>query len=104
MFGRLEDMKTRAVFDRVAAGTLYTPGKTYRLDIFAAAVGGSRSAFYDYAFPDTAAKQAHLDYIRQNARFYRDIGITAADRVLSLSTCSYEYQDARTIVFARLTE
>lgn len=102
MFGTLPRMKEQEYFDRVTEGMLYTPAKTYRLEIFAVVVAGSVSDFYQYAFPDITGREAHLDMIRKYAKHYRDVGVTVNDQLIALSTCSYEYKNARTIVFAKL--
>jgi len=102
MFGTLRQMREQAAFDRVKEGTLSTPGGTYRLEIFAVVAADSRSRFYDYIFASPDSKTAHLDMVRAQAIFYRGIGVTADDRILALSTCSYEYIDARTLVIARI--
>jgi sortase B len=102
MFGQLAKMKEKATFDKVTAGTLYTPEKTYRLQIFATVVAGSKSDFYNYAFPDQASIEAQLQMIRQYAKQYRDIGVSTKDKFIALSTCSYEYKNARTLVIAKL--
>ena len=104
MFGRLACMKEQETFDRVAEGMLYTPEKTYHLEIFAVVVTDVKSDFYRYVFPDIASRGDHLQMIRENAMQYQEIGVTENDRLIALSTCSYEYKDARTIVIARLAE
>ena len=104
MFGRLRDMKERECFDRVTSGTLYTPATTYSLDIFALVIADAASGFYRYAFPDTASKEEQLTMIRDYALYYRDIGVSANDRLISLSTCSSEYEESRAIVIARISE
>ncbi|MCL2107352.1 MAG: class B sortase [Oscillospiraceae bacterium] len=102
MFQNLVKYKDRAFFDRHKTGYLYTPGRSWRLEIFAAAVTDQNSAFYRYAFLSPAEKDAHLHMLKSTALFYRDIGVTAEDVLLTLSTCSYEFEDARTVVLARL--
>ena len=102
MFRYLSRMRDADWFGRVTQGLLYTPGKTYRLEFFAAALADSRSDFYQYAFPSPYQCQSHLDMIRAKAAQYRDIGMAETDRLLTLSTCSYEYDGARTLVIARL--
>jgi sortase B len=102
MFGTLEKFKEKAYFDGHTAGILYTPGQTYRLEIFAVAVTGADSPCYGYAFVSPAEREAHLGYIRDAAKYWRDTGVTEKDRLLVLSTCSYEYKDARTLLFAKL--
>ena len=104
MFGSLARMKERAVFDQVTGGILYMPGKTSRLEIFAVVLASSRSDFYQYSFPSPASRREHLDTIRRLAMHYRDIGVTDGDRLIVLSTCSYEYEGARTLVIARIVD
>ena len=104
MFGRLVRIKEQETFGSVAEGMLYTPEKTYRLEIFAVVVTDVKSDFYRYVFPDIASRGDHLQMIRENAMQYQEIGVTENDRLIALSTCSYEYKDARTIVIARLAE
>jgi len=102
MFGKLKQLRGQATFDRVPEGMLYTLERTYRLEIFASVLTPATSAFYHYVFLGEKSREAHLEMIHENAVCYRDIGVTADDRLLVLSTCSYEYEDARTVIVARL--
>jgi len=102
MFQNLVLFKDKAFFDSHASCTLYTPGKTYRLEIFAVAVVGQSSSCYEFAFASPGERQAHLREIKNSAMHHRDIAVTADDRLVLLSTCSYEYTGARTVVAARL--
>jgi len=104
MFGGLSKFKDRDYFNAHRTGTLYTPDAAWPLEIFAVAVAGAVSDYYGYVFESPERCQAHLDMIRDGAMFYRDIGVTRGDRILTLSTCSYEYEDARTLVIARIAE
>jgi len=104
MFGQLKRLRTQANFDKVTEGILYTPGKTYRLEIFAAVLADRASEFYQYIFPDPRSREAHLDMIRAQAVCYRSIDVAVNDRLLVLSTCSYEYEGARTLVIAKIAE
>jgi len=102
MFGNLHRMRERATFGKVTEGALFTPEGTFRLEIFASVLASSTSEFYQYIFPSRESRRAHLEAIRGQAAFYRDIGIAPEDRLLTLSTCSYEYEGARTLVIARI--
>jgi len=104
MFQPLRRMRDHETFDRVTEGTLYMPGKTYRLEFFASVLASSTSELYNYIFPSRESRQAHLTSIRRQAVCYRDIGVTADDRLLLLSTCSYEYSGARTLVAAKIAD
>jgi sortase B len=102
MFGTLVKFKEKEFWDSHATGTLYTPGKTYGLELFAVAITSHISAYYGYAFVSPSEREAHLQMIKNTAKYYRDVGITEKDRILALSTCSYEYKNARTLVLFKI--
>jgi len=102
MFHNLTLFKDKSFWDSHPSATLYTQDFTYRVEIFAAAVIKQDSALYEYAFASPAERMAHLDEIRSCAMFYRDIGVTETDRIVTLSTCSYEFSGARYIVLGVL--
>jgi len=102
MFGALKRLRSRETFDEVTEGMLYTPERTYRLEIFASALTRWDSEFYHFVFRSQSSRERHLDLLRSMALHYRDIGITYEDRLVVLSTCSYEFDGARTVVIARL--
>ena len=104
MFSDLAKFKEKAYFESHASGTLYTPQGTYPLKIFAVTIADASSDFYDYAFESPARCQAHLDMIRKKAMHNRDVGVTCDDRLLTLSTCSYEFKTARTLVIAKIAQ
>jgi len=104
MFQNLINFKERSFFDSHTSAVLFTEDKTWSLEIFAVAVISPYSELYNYAFVSINEKERHLQTIKEKAMFYRDTGVTANDRIVILSTCSYEYEDARTAVVARLFE
>jgi sortase B len=44
-----------------------------------------------------------LNYINSKATQYRDIGVTASDRLVALSTCESATTNGRIILFGRLS-
>lgn len=102
MFAALIDFKEREFFDTHSSGKLYTPEKTYNLEIFACIVTKSTSEVYRYGFESTNEKSQHIEMLKENAKFWRDVGIDNTSKILVLSTCSYEYRDARTVVLAKI--
>ncbi len=104
MFQNLSKFKEKDFFDAHPTFTLYTPKKTFNPEVFAVAVVNPNSELYKYAFFSNSEKRAHLELLKQEAVFYRELDVTQDDCIVILSTCSYEYQDARTIVAARLPE
>ena len=104
MFQNLIKFKEQAFWDSHWFATLCTPEHTYILEFIAVAVIRPDSGLYRYAFASPSGRTAHLEEIRSAAKFYRDAGMTGDDRIVTLSTCSYEFNDARTVVIAKLCE
>ena len=100
MFADICKFKSPDYFDSHRYGWLFTPETVYRLDFFAVCLTDWNDSIYsDYA--DTATQTGH---IRDIAKIYEDAEIADSDRLILLSTCSYEFQNARTVLVGRLTE
>lgn len=93
-------------------GTLY---KDYRWKIFAVYITSvegkdDNGYFFYYIHPEINESNftGYLGQIMQRSRFFTDIGVTAEDRILTLSTCVYDNNfagntvDSRLVVAARL--
>jgi len=105
MFGTLNFFNTRSFFDNNATGTIYLADKTYKIKFFAFIVIRPDDAeIYDPAVSGDADKAAFLTYVKSAARYYRDVGVTLNDRLVTLSTCNYEFNNARMVLIGTLTE
>ena len=105
MFGSLPTLSDAATFAQVVDGAVHLEGTEYRLEIFVCMVTNSYDGLVYNSLQNTdEEKQEFLDYVQSNAVRYRDIGPKVTDRFLTLSTCSYEFADARTVVIGRLIE
>jgi sortase B len=102
MFGRLERFKEKKFFDKHPTGTLYVPGKSFKLEFLASAVTTPTSDYYQLPFTSAKEREAHLAMIKKTATHWRDPTANQIDNLLVLSTCSYEYKNARTVVVAKM--
>jgi len=98
MLQNLVNFKDKAFFDTHGVALLFVPGRAWHMEIFAVAVVHRDSPLYGYAFFSPAEQEAYLALLREKAMYFRDPGFAPGDRLVLLSTCSYEYADARTIV------
>ena len=97
MFGTLKAFADKDFFDVNRCGTIYLPYETLALEFFAYLVVQSD----DRTIYSPAPGGDYLDYVKQNARNYRDVGLTEGDRIVTLSTCAYEFDGARMVLLAR---
>ena len=78
---------------------LMTPEQTYRVDLFAGVV-----VDYDAEIYQSNLSQSYLSWCMSHSRFTTDMAVPSdTDRILTLSTCSYEYANARFVVLGVLT-
>jgi len=105
MFGTLPGFRNEGTFNQLTDGTVFLEDIEYRFEIFACLLTNNYDSIVYSSLQSTDAdKQAFLDYIAKNASRYRDIGVGTDDHLLTLSTCSYEFADARTVIVGRLAE
>lgn len=80
---------------------LITPDKKYHLQIVSAFITPATSEAYTYSFNNIADKQAFLNYAVKNSKI--STGVTAAtdDKIITLSTCAYDYDEARYVVVCK---
>ena len=97
MFGTLKSFADKAFFEANTQGTIFLPHGTLTLEFFAYLVVKATDGEVYSAAPG----ENYLDYVRKNARQYREIGLTGEDRLVSLSTCAYEFDGARMVLLAR---
>ena len=104
MFGEIGSFADREMFDSHKYGNLYFDGKDHGIEFFAFV----HTDAYDSAVfaPDVreGQRQACLDGLLAKATHKRDIGVTAQDRILLLSTCSSSSTNGRDILIGRITE
>jgi sortase B len=95
MFGTLKAFAGKAFFEANTHGAIYLPHETLKLEFFAYMVIKHTDGKIYGMEPD-------FEYIRRNARQYRDIPLKDGDKIITLSTCSYEYDGARMVLLARI--
>ncbi len=80
------------------------PGDEYTLEIFAACTIPADSPRYEFSFPTVEDRERYLAWIEKNTELNTDVEVTARDNIVMLSTCTYEFNNARIAVFGKLTE
>jgi sortase B len=99
MFGTLSKYKNQSYFDQHPYLYLYTEKHNYRIAlIYGAVVSANRWIEEEYA----QDADALLEYAKANTTFDSPVEYSADQRLVVLSTCSYEYSGARYFVIGVL--
>ena len=98
MFSDLKKYADMSFFDRNASGTIFLGKDTYKLEIFAYIIVRADDAII---YNPLAERSVFYEYVKQNASNFREPKATG--NVVALSTCTYDYDDARMVVLANIT-
>lgn len=106
MFGDIVEFVDADYFSTHLTGNLYLEGGgTYAIQVFACV---EADAYDGMIYQATSWKEKDisplLDYIRETAIQYQEIGVTAEDKIVGLSTCAEAETNGRVVVFGRLME
>ena len=100
MFAGLLKFADSAYFDSHRYGWIATPETAYRIDFFSCAKADMNDELYD----DSTPVSQWIPHIADRSAVFRDADFSEDDRFISLSTCSYEFENARTILTGKLVE
>ncbi len=103
MFGQLPKYREQDYYDTHPTIWLLTPDKTYKVELLAGQVTDSDSDSYDIINkPEDLNK--YLENAVTRSTFKTKSSVDDAEKILLLSTCSYEYENARFVVIGKLSE
>lgn len=102
MFSAITKYKEQSFFDEHPVFQLYTPDSSYEVEIFAGYVADVQDSAWNTDFADDAGFEKWIDEQIQKSLFKSNIKPTASDRIVTLSTCSYEFDNARFVVFGKI--
>ena len=100
MFAGVLNFTNDSYFDSHRYGWLATPETVYRIDFFSCA----RADWHDSLYDGSMSVAEWVPHICDKSVVSREMTYSDDDRFISLSTCSYEFQNARTILTGKLVE
>ena len=81
-----------------------TPDANYRVDIFAGFTTSATSDTYTFNFSNEDEFMTYIADAVNNSDFETDVEVLPTDRIVTLSTCTYWYDNARYVIQGKLTE
>lgn len=101
MFAKLLKYKDASYYQAHPYFYIYTPnGMVNKYQIFSAGVVKDTSDSYIQTYPDDESYQKYIDYIEQQSAYATGVEVTAASKIVSLSTCTNVRDDERFLVHA----
>lgn len=103
MFAELANYQDPAYYKEHPVLYLYLPGKRYELEL----VAGYTTDISDELYSLPASREARDKVLEEavgKSSFSARVTVGEEDRLVTLSTCSYVYEDARYVVLARIAK
>lgn len=101
MFGTLLNYKNQEYYEKHKEVFLITENKKYKIELFAGFLSSSQSDVY--IFPKTTRTNEKLvSTAIKSSTFKSDVNVAKEDKIITFSTCSYEFEDARYILLGVL--
>ena len=101
MFGTLDNYKEQSYYDAHPVLYYLTPDGNYRIDLYAGAVVDEGDMMYQIN-PGEKAMEQYLQKLYKKSTFRSSVTIKPEDRIVALSTCTYEFSSARYILVGKL--
>ena len=102
MFGSLVKYRDAEYYQKHKVLKLYTPKKKYDIHVIGGCTIPGQSERYKFDFDGDEDKQEYLDWMSEYNEVAAEEGATTDDRIVMLSTCTYEFDDARFVLFGVL--
>jgi len=104
MFGVLKNYRNQEFYDENPVVYLYTPHKDYKIVLFAGHLAHSQRDHPPLEFKDDEEFLKYVGHLKSISLFDSDVPISADDRIVSLCTCAYDFDEARLVIVGVLVE
>lgn len=98
MFSGLDSYKSQEYYDSHPQILLLTPEQNYVIEIFAGYVANVQDDAWQIEFMSDADFEDWLNRAIERSCFTSNMTPAATDRIITLSTCSYEFSNARFVL------
>lgn len=104
MFGSLVKYRDSEYYQKHKVLRLYTPKKNYNIRVIGGCTIPGDSDRYKFDFAGEEDRQEYLNWMAQNNEVAAEDSADVNDRIVMLSTCTYEFDDARFVLFGKLED
>ena len=101
MFSGLDGYKRQEFYDEHPVALIMTPERNYKVEFFAGYVANVEADAWQLNFT-LESKEQWISAAKSKSCFESNIAPTVTDNIVTLSTCSYEFNNARFVLIGRL--
>lgn len=102
MFSSLSGYKSQSYYESHRQLYLYTPDGNYKVTLFAGQILNGKTGTFPLVFGSSISQMMWIDSVLAMSTFQSEVRPVSGDRILTLCTCTYEYDDARYAVYGVL--
>ncbi|MDR2357418.1 MAG: class B sortase [Oscillospiraceae bacterium] len=103
MFWTLTRYRDQSFFNAHPTFRLLTPDGDYEIQLFAGYVASTSNEAWRIRFSSDDDFLEWISATKGYSAFSSDVSVEAGDRVVTLSTCAYDFDDARYVLFGKLS-
>ena len=104
MFHSLIEYEDPAYYEEHKTMRLILPEESYDIEVFSVMRIPADSPLYQYNFLGKEEIEDYLHQITEKSLIDTGVEVSTEDRIVMLSTCTYEFEQARFVVFGKLSE
>lgn len=104
MFEPLVGYKEQSFYEAHPTFTIYTPESNDTYEVFSALITASDSSVYRIIFQDDEDYRHYLEESISQSLITTGVQVDDKDKIVTLSTCDYTYDEARMVVQGRLVK
>lgn len=103
MFFSLTKYKDQRYYDNFPTMLLYTPVGSFTVKLFAGLIVDGSYESIRFDFKDDRDFQSYIESLKKKSTFESNATVEADDRIVTLCTCSYEFNNAKFALYGKLT-
>jgi len=104
MFGMLSNYKNQSYYDKHPTVSIFTSKANYELELFAGYTFNQQEEKQSMKFTDAKALDNYVRSAKQRSMFKSDVEVKFGDRLVTLCTCEYSFDNARLFIVGKLVE
>lgn len=104
MFASLSEYRKQGqdYYDQHSVMYLNTPTQNYKIEVFAGILTDAESDVYAISFSSEESFTDYIQRMKAQSVFESPVEVQPEDNIVTLSTCAYDFENARFVILGRL--